>query len=386
MTSRTFESGPARRGRTIVTVGFVGYSGAGKTYSLLRFAAGMQDALGGKTVLVDSNLRRSLYYAPKPGEQPVRGQTFDFEVVHFTPPFGPLDCRAVFEHAIRLGATRILWDCASDEWEGEGGVLDAHDRAIDEMIGRKRDKGNNEPEWKLRDKLSDTAWIKVKREHLALRLWMWQQPVDWLLSFRAKKKIDRTKKTGQGQGKNSEREEREDQGWQPIGANELVYDLMLRCLLPPGSDGTPTWNPTTDAEKLLVKPPPGPIRDLLRAHPQVNEELGYQIARWATGHDIEIRPSGGARTATSSPTAAAGPAAGPSSRPAVQPRDPTPALVARFDACTTPEAFEALRDETRAVWESIPKGDSRTRVTRASKSAEDRIEAAMSAGKEGGPD
>lgn len=358
--TRTFESGPARRERTQVTIGAVGYSGSGKTFSLLRFAAGMSEADGGKTVLIDSNLKRSLYYAPKPGEPAVRGQTFDFEVVHLTPPFDPPSWGAAFEHAIKkLGATRVIADCMSDEWEGEGGVLDAHDRLVDEMIARKQAKGDKRPEWELRDALSDAAWIKVKREHLALRLWMWQQPVHWLLSYRAKEKIDRKNK-------------REELGWQPIGGSDIVYDLMLRCLLPPSSDGTPVWNPAVPAEKLLVKPPPGPIRDLLKAHPQINEELGYQIARWAAGHDIEIRQSG-------SPASRS--AGGTSSRPAVQPStrsDPTAALVARFEACATPEAFEALRDETRAAWESIPKGESRTRVTRASKAAEDRIEAAMS--------
>lgn len=383
--ARAFESGPARREHTRVSVGFVGYSGSGKTFSMLRFAAGMAEAQGGKTVLVDSNLRRSLYYAPKPGEQPVRGRTFDFEVVHLTPPFDPAGWRAAFQHAIaKLGATRVIADCMSDEWEGEGGVLHAHDQAIDEMIGRKRSKGDNQPDWKLRDKLSDTAWIKVKREHLALRLWMWQQPVDWLLSYRAKEKIDRKARTataaapaGPGGSKSEDRPERKELGWQPIGADDMVYDLMLRCLLPPSSDGTPNWEPALPAEKLLVKPPPGPIRDLLRAHPQVNEELGYQIARWAAGHDIEIRPA----SAAAAPPAATA----TSGRSTLAPRDPTAALIARFDACATPEAFESLRDETKAAWESIPRGDARTRVTRAIKAAEDRIEAAMSGGKEAAP-
>lgn len=374
--TRNFESGPARRGRTIVTIGAVGYSGAGKTYSLLRIASGMQDAIGGKTVLVDSNLRRSLYYAPNPGEQPVRGQTFDFEVVHFTPPFGPMDCRAVFEHALKIGATRIIWDCASDEWEGEGGVLDAHDRAIDEMIDRKRDQGNNEPEWKLRERLSDVAWIKVKRDHLALRLWMWQQPVDWLLSFRAKQKIDRAKRSADGKaapGKGKPDRDDQERSWQPIGANELVYDLMLRCLLPPSSDGTPIWNPATDAERLLVKPPPGPIRELLKAHPQINEELGYQIARWATGHDIEIRGSGAER----------GPSPSATSSPRTLPTPPAQLLIDGFSACSTPERLEQLKAEMKAVWESVPKGEARTRVTNAFKAAEERVDAQMSTG--GGP-
>lgn len=356
MTSRTFESGPARREHTQVTVGAVGYSGSGKTFSLLRFAAGMAEADGGKTVLVDSNLKRSLYYAPKPGQAPVRGQTFDFEVVHITAPFDPPSWGAAFEHAIKkLGATRVIADCMSDEWEGEGGVLDAHDRLVDEMIARKQGKGDKRPEWELRDALSDAAWIKIKRDHLALRLWMWQQPVHWLLSYRAKEKIDRKNK-------------REELGWQPIGGSDIVYDLMLRCLLPPSSDGTPIWNPALPAEKLLVKPPPGPIRELLKAHPQINEELGYQIARWASGHDIEIRRPDAATSASSIATSSR--TTSPSSHQL---------LIDRFNACATPEALDQLKAETKAAWDSLPKGEPRTLVTRAVKAAEERIDAAMSA-------
>lgn len=379
MKERTFQVEPARRERTIVTVGFVGYSGSGKTVSLLRFAAGMQEAIGGRTALVDSNLKRSLYYAPRPGEKPVRGQTFDFDHVHFTPPFDPPSCRAAFQVAIDRGATRILWDCASDEWEGQGGVLDMHDRAIDEMIDRKRDKGSNEPDWKLRDRLSNTAWIKVKRAHLELRLWMWQQPVDWLISFRAKQKVDvakQSKSSGAAAGKSKDRDDKDERSWQPIGSDELVYDLMLRCLLPPGSDGTPNWTPVTEKEKLLVKPPPGPIRELLRAHPQVNEELGYQIARWATGHDIEIRPTrpapaSGAAPAASSPTATSSrtTSAPPAGRPLAA------VLVERYDACTSRETLELIKADARASWESIPRGAPRSDVAEAFKRAESRLAA-----------
>jgi hypothetical protein len=360
MTQRTFESGRAHRERTRVAIGFVGYSGSGKTFSTLRFAGGMQEATGGKTVLVDSNLRRSLYYAPKPGERPVRGQTFDFEVVHLTPPFDADSWRGAFTQAIRMGATRIIGDCMSDQWEGEGGVLDAHDRAVDEMISRKRKKGDDSADWELRDKLSDTAWIGVKRAHLELRLWMWQQPVDWLLTFRAKEKIDRKRK-------------RMELGWQPIGDDTLVYDLMLRCLLPPSSDGRPIWNPEQPAEKLLVKQPPGPIRELLKAHPQVNEELGYQVARWSTGFDIEIRPETAARAAVSSPDNLWPPTMGAPA--AAVPTSPiADKLVLAFEDCFDSETLEQAKAHTRALWESVPIGAERTRVANAGKLAEKRVQ------------
>lgn len=342
---RTFESGPAHREHTRVSVAVVGYSGSGKTMSLLRFAAGMAEIQGGRTVVIDSNGRRSLHYAPKRGEQPARGQTFDFDVVHLTPPFGPESWRAAFEHALRkYKAARIIVDCMSDEWEGQGGVLDAHERLLDEMMDRKSKSGkpDSRPDWKIREALSDSAWIPVKRAHLELRLWMWQQPVDWLLTYRAKQKIDRSSK------------ERKELGWQPIGAQDIIYDCLFKCLLPPAGDGRPDWRPKEDAEKLLVKQP-GQFRELFAAHPQVNEELGRQVARWAAGQDIEINRAAAAATATSSPT----------TRPMT--------LAMRFDACNTREAFAALDKEMRAMWKRIP--EQHAAVTAAFTSAQSRMKA-----------
>lgn len=350
MTARTFESGPARRERTRVSIGFVGYSGSGKTFSMLRFASGMGEAQGGKTVLVDSNLRRSLYYAPKPGESAVRGQTFDFEVVHLTPPFDPASWRSAFEHAIvKLGATRVLVDCMSDEWEGQGGVLDQHDALIDEMIGRKRQKGDQSPDWKLHDQLSDSAWIPVKAAHRSLRMWMWQQPVDWLLSYRAKKKIDRKSK------------ERVELGWQPIGADDIIYDLLFKCLLPPAGDGRPVWRPKEDAEQLLVKQP-GQFRALLAAHPQIDEELGRQIARWAAGLDIDLLG-----TATSSPASSPGTHAGP---PAV--------LADRLDAARDGAELAAVEADIPAAWAKLRQPE-RDAINAAGKRAHARVKASAAA-------
>jgi len=48
-------------------------------------------------------------------------------------------------------------------------------------------------------------------------------------------------------------------------------------------------------------------------------------------------------------------------------------LVARFDACTTSEAFTALDAEMRAAWDSIPKGDPRHAVTDAYERARVRV-------------
>lgn len=335
--SRTFESGPARREATFLAFAIVGYSGSGKTKSALRMADGMRRVKPGPTFVVDSNLRRSLHHA----------DVHDFQAVHLTPPFDPDSWGAAFAHCITKGAARIIVDSFSDEHEGDGGVLEWHEAEIERMAKGDPDKAL---------KVSRAAWKAPKDAHKRLRLWMWQQPVDWIFCYRAKDKQDAAQKP---------------LGMQPVGGADVIFDLLFSVLLPPRGDGRPVWtaydgNALTHAEKQLTKMT-GWFQPLFAAHPQLNEDIGEQLARWAVGGDV------------------APPATGPSSRPAVQPaaqRDPTAALVARFETCTLPEVFEQLREETKATWASIPIGEARTRMTRAIKAAEERVEAAMSAGKE----
>lgn len=323
--SRTFESGPARREATYLAFAIVGYSGSGKTKSALRMADGMRRVKSGPTFVVDSNLRRSLHHA----------DVHDFQVVHLTPPFDPDSWGAAFQHCISKGAARIVVDSFSDEHEGDGGVLEWHEAEIERMAKGDPDKAL---------KVSRAAWKAPKDAHKRLRLWMWQQPVDWILCYRAKDKQDAAQKP---------------LGMQPVGGADVIFDLLFSVLLPPKGDGRPVWtaydgSALTHAEKQLVKMTSwfGPM---FAANPQLNEDIGEQLARWATGADVAARSA----TATSSPT---------TSPP------PQQALIDLFDACDSSEMLESTKAEAKARWESIPKGDARSAVARAKERAEARVE------------
>lgn len=378
MTNRTFESEPARRTGTLFAAGVVGPSGSGKTNSMLRLAAGMRRVKKAPTFVVDSNLRRSLHYAPRPGEPLVEGSYQDFQVVHLTAPFDADSWRAAFRHCVERGAGRIIVDCMSDEHEGEGGTLDTFDRTLDDLVDRhfKRYPNSNEDEWKVRERLSDQAWKVAKAPHKQLRLWMWQQPVDWLLGYRAKEKTERRKAAPPQQPKQVHNQpadrnakpgkiERVSMGWQPIGAEDIVYDLLFKCLLPPMGDGRPNWTPSEQAEKLLVKQP-GWFREMFASQPQLNEDLGEMIGRWAAGEDISSPDS---RAATSSPRTPPPPAASVAQSP-----PPHSMLIDLFDACTTSEMFEATEKEQRLLWDGLPR-DAKASVAKAKAAAVERIEA-----------
>lgn len=148
---RTFEDVEAKRERVPLMVGLMGPSGGGKTYSALRLATGIQRVTGGDIFGIDTESGRMLHYADK----------FRFRHVPFKPPFGPLDYLAAVEHCVKRGAKIIITDSASHEHEGPGGVLEQHDRVVQE-------KG---------EKHSMSAWIRPKAERRRLINTVLQLPI-----------------------------------------------------------------------------------------------------------------------------------------------------------------------------------------------------------------
>lgn len=303
--TRSFEAGDAFRERSRLDIAIMGPSGSGKTKSALRLADGIARITGGDTWLVDTNNRRSLHHAPKPGEPHVPGVNHRFKVLHMPPPYSPADWGAAFERCIREGARRIIADSFSDEWEGEGGILDMHEAELDRRAGNDYDK---------RDRMNQAAWIMPKREHKRLRLWMFQQPVDWIITFRAQEKS----KPAKGKGI-------EELGMQPLGAPDVIFELLLKCLLPPQADGKPIWNPEIVHERKLVKLP-GWFRDLFASNPVLSEDLGEQLARWAAGADLAATPG----STASQPT-----------------------LLERIDACMSRALLADLEVEVKSSWPKL---------------------------------
>lgn len=333
---RTFESGPARRARMPLMLAIVGASGSGKTLSAILLAEGIQRVQPGPIVVIDTESLRALKHSD--------GNPERFIHVPFAPPFGPLDYIDAIKHALKHQPSTIIIDSMTHEHDGEGGVLDQHDTVVAEK-GRSHDQ---------------IAWKKPKGDRTKLKHFILQQRCNWIFCFRAKEKIKPVKGG-----------EPEDLGWQPLGDDSLIYEMDLCALLYPGVDGRPKWKSPRLHEQEMMKCPDW-WRAMFAREPQLNPDIGEQLARWAAGGDVGATSA----TATSSRTS--------SSRTAA----PTLLLVDRFDACRTPESFEELKAEMKATWDSISKGEARTRVTHAFKAAEERIDAEISgagAGKEGSP-
>lgn len=308
--TRTFTHAHAVREKTPVLVGLVGPSSSGKTYSALRLAAGMRRVNPkGKTFVIDTEARRALHYAAK----------FDFEHVPFGAPFSPLDYMQAILYCVDKGATEIVIDSMSHEHEGPGGVLEMHQEEHARLGGREGTKL--------------LAWGKPKAARRRMINTILQLPVNFIFCFRAKHKL----KIVKGQ-------DPEQLGYQPISGDEFIYEMTLKCLLLPGSMGTPVWRSSYEGEAAMIKLPEQ-FREVFGPSPQLSEDVGEVLARWSVGG---------------------------ADAPAAVTADE---MIAKYDACTDPATYRALEDTRSAVWAKIASADKK-RVKEAQLAAEKRVEAA----------
>jgi hypothetical protein len=259
-----------KRESTPLLVGLIGPSGSGKTYSALRLATGIQRVRGGKLVGIDTEARRMLHYANE----------FPMTYLEFGAPFGSLRyLEAIKAAAAKAEGGVVVVDSRSHEHEGEGGYLEYHEAELDRMAGQ---------DWKKREKMTFTAWIKPAGERRRLIDSILQLNCAFIFCFRAKEKLKLVKGQDPIQ-----------LGWQAIAGEEFAFEMTVRCLLPPGANGVPDW--TEEAFKNGV---PKRGKDHIALVPdgqQLNELVGERLARWAKGepeqsledalHDIENAPN-----------------------------------------------------------------------------------------------
>lgn len=102
-----------------------GPAGSGKTYTALRFAHALRDALnpGGKIAAIDTERGSLSKYA---GDAP-DGTPWDFDVVEMQ-SFSPEKYAELIQMAGQMGYAVLVIDSLSHAWEGAGGALDIKDK------------------------------------------------------------------------------------------------------------------------------------------------------------------------------------------------------------------------------------------------------------------
>lgn len=309
---RTFDMKPATREATPLLIGLVSPSGAGKTYSALRLATGIQRVAGGKICVIDTEARRSLHYA----------DMFRFSHLPMGAPFSSLDYLAAIEHAVANGAKTIIIDSMSHEHAGSGGMLEQHEAETNRMSGG---------DYKKAERVKMLAWQKPKSGRRKLINAMLQIDCNFIWCFRAKEKLKLVKGA-----------EPEQLGWMPIAGDEFVYEATLKLLMLPGANGYPVMRSDFEGERAMIKVPTQ-FRAMFERERQIDEAMGEELARWAAG------------------TAA--------------PADVTvSSLLRSYEACADAATFRSLEESRKRLWAKA-NGDEKAKLKSASDAANEAIAA-----------
>jgi len=138
-------------------------SGGGKTYSALRVATGLKNAIekaGGeaKMAFIGSESQRDLIYANE----------FEYDILQLEAPFVPEAYADAVNDAIEEGYKILVIDSLTHEWSGTGGILDIHGKI----------PGN-----------SYTAWAKVTPRHNAFLDAIIESPIHVIATVRGKDEV-----------------------------------------------------------------------------------------------------------------------------------------------------------------------------------------------------
>lgn len=261
ITPEKFTFSAARRERVGLAIALAGSSGSGKTKSALEIATGL--AGDGKIFVIDTEGRRALHYASQ----------YRFEHLDFQPPYSPERCTAAIVAAQSAGAEVVIFDSASDEYEGEGGLQDIHDAEARRMA---TDRDGNVAEWKV-EAMNAPAWKAPKLRHkanLIRRIRSFPGFVIFCLRAEEKVRFEKIKDERTGREKTAIVQA----GWIPICEKRFMYDMTLSLTLAPETKGKPRFDLThkiTDDHVPFF--PPDQF---------IGRRAGELLRLWATGADI----------------------------------------------------------------------------------------------------
>ena len=276
----TFHYAPAVRERVSLIIALAAASGGGKTRSALAIARGLAGGDDSRIAYIDTEAGRALHYAVEPGEKP-NADRFAFMHGDLKAPFTPEAYADAIKAADDTGKFDVIVvDSCSHEWEGEGGLHDEHQDAVDDAVKKARktaeEKGWRFDEQQAADRASIGAWKEPKRRHKRFVSRLLQCRAHLILCLRADEKlrIEQVKdergrtKTVIVQPKDLPPAER----WVPICEKRFMFEMTLSLILTPAAPGIPI------PIKLQAQ-----HRDAVPLDKQLSEETGRKLAAWAAG-------------------------------------------------------------------------------------------------------
>lgn len=278
----TFQFAPAVRESASLLIMIAGASGSGKTLSALKLARGLAGGDDSAIAVIDTEAGRAKHYAVTPGEKQ-SDKRFAFHHGDLRPPFTPEAYMDAIEAADKAGFKVIMIDSGSHEWEGEGGLHDEHQEAVEAAVAKSKsiaeEKGWRFDEAQAADRASIGAWKEPKRRHKRFVSRLLQCRAHLIICLRAdeKMRIEKVKddrgreKTVIVQPKDMKPEDR----WSPICEKRFPYEMTLSFVLSPDKPGFPVPIKLQEQHRAAI-----PLTSPL------SEDSGRQLAVWAQGGTV----------------------------------------------------------------------------------------------------
>lgn len=244
----SFSFREAKRENVGLLIGIAGGTGSGKTFSAMRLAAGI---CGDKRfAVIDTEAGRALHYADR----------FSFDEGQLSPPFSPDAYREAIMAADKAGYPVIVVDSMSHVWAGDGGVLEMQEEEHKRLGGKEGTKM--------------LSWARPKGSHKKMVSKLLQVRAHVILCFRAEPKVEMVKNREGKMEVVAKQSLTGLDGWLPICAKELPFELTCSFLMMAQNPGIPLKIKLEDQHLPIF--PPGQL---------IDEECGRRLAAWAAGGD-----------------------------------------------------------------------------------------------------
>ena len=257
-----------------IALGLSGGSGTGKTFTALRVARGIAEAMTGKKGAaigyVDTENKRALHYKAAFPEM----AHFDFTAINDDGElvgFGPERWIEVIDAAEAAELPVLIMDSFSHAWEGVGGVLDLHAQTLDRLVQQAQQRANGRYEVDPA-KFSQLAWAEVKPRYRRLIDRIVRAKTNVIICTRAKPVMQK------GFGDKAEnaratKTRRKDVPWDPASDGDLMFEMTAMVILDPSAPGCPVYQiKVADQFKGLFDP-----------RRPMSEGTGAAMAEWAKG-------------------------------------------------------------------------------------------------------
>ena len=260
----SFTFKPATRDKIGLLFAVAGASGSGKTYSALRLAKGIANGTG-KIAVIDTEAGRAKHYADK----------FNFLHGDFEPPFTPERYVEAVRAAEEAGATVIVIDSMSHEWNGEGGLSD-----IAEEQARKMATGRDGKlqEWKI-EAMTGPSWAKPKIRHKRMMSRLIQTRTHVIFCLRAEDKV-KFQKVKDPNG--YEKTQIIPVGWKPVCEKGFMFEMSGSLTLSPDRPGAVNYELDRKLNADLLK--------IFQDGQAITEDHGRALKLWAETGEHERPP------------------------------------------------------------------------------------------------